>query len=228
MRIRTRFGAAAGVVLAGLVALTGCTSTSVPNPSGTGGQPADAAASFLACLKSAGVEAKINDNGMVLVKQAGAGPDGSVSTGSGDRETLLIEGDAAGDTWVAPVDAGYFADDPDTQDAYAACEQKHPDFTQPQYDPNSDPEHQQQAAEQQEAALAFAQCARRKGFTQIADPDAGTGGAIMIPDDFTETDFRALVEACYEPNSSFAFGTSDSLGFEPWQILEEFQNAAHE
>lgn len=229
MNTRTLFTVVAGFSLLGALALTGCTSSTPSDPE-PGGPKSDAASQFLACLTSAGVDAKINDQGMVLVKDPTAtseGPGGSMSMESGGGgQSMMIEGDDAGNTWVAAVDADYFADDPDTQDAYAACEKKHPDFTQPQFDPTKDPEFTEMQGEQQEAALAFAQCARKNGYPEIADPGPGSmGGSIMIPAGFTEDDFRALIEACYDPTTGFGFGSNEDLGFEPWTILEEFQNA---
>ncbi len=220
MKIRSTL---AGVTIA--LALTAC--SSAPTAPESTDDASDAAGAFLACLTAAGVEAKINDNGMVLVKLPPQPSDsGEMSIGSDDGRALIIEGDSAGNSWVAAADASYFTDDPDTQDAYRACEAQHPAFAQPQYDPADDPRFQADIAKQEEAALAFAQCARANGYAQIADPDPQTApGAIMIPDDFTEADFRALAEACYDPNSTFAFGTSDGAAFEPWTILDELQNA---
>ncbi|MFV0432922.1 MAG: hypothetical protein ACK5LO_02910 [Leucobacter sp.] len=230
MNTRTLLTALAGFSLIGALALTGCAgsppSTARPAPNG---QASDAASRFLACLTSAGVEAKINDQGMVLVKDPTAvseGPGGSISTDSGGAESMMIESDEAGNAWAAPANADYFADDPNTQDAYAACEKAHPDFSQPQFDPTKDPEFTEMLGEQQEAALAFARCARENGYAEIADPDAGAmGGSVMIPSGFTEDDFRALIEVCYDPSTGFGFGSDENLGFEPWTILEEFQNA---
>ncbi len=227
MRTRNMFAALAGLTIAGALALSGCTSTTNPEEPDPTTQGSDEASAFLACLTAADVEAKINASGQVLVKVPGEpGGGGVISSDSGSGEGLLgMEGDDAGNTWVAVASANYFADNPDVQDAYAACEKKHPEFEQAQFNPSNDPTFQQDQKEQEEAALAFAQCARTNGFTQIADPSPEFGRGIMIPDSFTEQDFRALAEACYEPNSAFGFAHSDDLGFEPWTILEEFQNA---
>lgn len=232
MNTRTLLASIAGLSLVGALAVTGCTSSpNAPTDPALNLRTSDAAAQFLACLTSAGVAAKINDQGMVLVKEstpAAPDPDGSISRRSGSSgggESMFVEGDAAGNNWVAVANAGYFVDDPDTQDAYAACEKAHPDFTQPQFDPTKDPKFEEMRTEQQEAALAFSRCARENGFSQIADPVAGElGGSIMIPSGFTEDDFRALVAACYDPKSSFGLGSDENLGFEPWRILEEFLN----
>lgn len=232
MRTRSLCPALTGIAIAITVALAGCTNTPEDSSEPTGDHGSDVAAPFLTCLTSSGLEARINDAGQVLVKHGATHADGSFSSGSeggfghgtesgtGGGEALLIESDGAGSLWVAAADADYFADDPGTQDAYASCERQHPDFTQPQSSPDTD---QELEAELEDAALAFARCAREHGFTQIADPD--TGGAIMIPDDFTEDDFRALLESCYDPTAGFGFGTSENATFEPWPILDEFAHA---
>jgi len=215
------------IALAAAVALVGCTGAPTePEPETA------SAAQFVACLKAAGVEARVGTQGHALVLVGGP-PTGE--PGEVVRHESSAEGEAQGwsygevdesGSWDAAETAAYFADDPDTQDAYAACEKKHPDFTQPQFDPTKDPEFTEMQGEQQEAALAFAQCARKNGYPEIADPGPGSmGGSIMIPAGFTEDDFRALIEACYDPTTGFGFGSNEDLGFEPWTILEEFQNA---
>lgn len=226
MRTHTMRAGLAAIALVGTLALAGCASTPPDPDEAETAQGGDAASAFLGCLTAAGVDAKINAGGQVLVKQElPTAPDGSVSFGSDDNsgEALSMESDDAGNTWIAAVSAAFFTDDPDTQDAYAACEQSHPEFTQPQVDPAANPEFREQLAEEEEAALAFAQCARENGFPQIADPDYTTMSGILLPDDFTEDDFRALVEACYDPAApGFGFGTSVDSGFDPWEILEEY------
>lgn len=225
MRNHAPFTAPAGIVLTCAVILTGCTGNSdtpLAEPSANS-QDSDAAASFLACLTSSDVEAKINNGGQVLVKlPPQLGGESGISSGDG---VMAMEGDEAGNLWVAATESSYFVDTPDIQDAYAACEKKHPDFTQPLVNPLDDPAMTQEFEQQEEDALAFAQCARANGFPQIADPDFETMNGILLPDDFTEADFRSLIETCWDPASTFAFGTSTTATFEPWMILEEFQSA---
>src|SRR5699024_949743 len=104
--------------------------------------------------------------------------------------------------------------------------QEHPEFTQPHPDTRNDPQHQDLRAGEQEAALAFARCARESGFPQIADPEGDMGGASMIQDDFSESEGRALAQACYEPGNGFAVRTSnEDRGFGPRAILEELEDA---
>lgn len=228
MKTRTLPGAAACIMVVGVLAFAGCSddpnTATEPDPEGPG---SDATAAFVACLTSADVEADINAHDQVLVKMPAEVSGGAeISSGADDDGLLGMELDEEGDLWAVAADSSYFADTPELQDAYATCEQEHPEFTQPHPDPSNDPEHQDLRADQQEAALAFARCARENGFLQIADPEGDMGGAIMIPDDFSESEFRALAQACYEPGSSFAVGTSnEDLGFDPWAILEELEDA---
>ncbi|WP_022916677.1 hypothetical protein [Ruania albidiflava] len=226
MKARTLPGATVGITLVGVLALAGCSDgpSNAPDPDEAG---SDAAAVFLACLTAADVEAGLNTDDQVLVKLPAEPGDGAeISSGADDDGLLGMELDEAGHLWAVAADSTYFVDVPEIQDAYATCEQEHPEFTQPHPDPGNDPEHQDLSAEQQAAALAFARCARENGFPQIADPEGDMGGAIMIPDGFSESDFRALAEACYDPGSSFAVGTStEDLGFDPWAILEELEDA---
>lgn len=227
MRTRNMFAALAGLTIAGSLALSGCTSTTSPEEPDPTAQGSDEASAFLACLTAADVEAKINASHQVLVKipsQPGSGEVISSDSGSGDG-LLGMESDDAGNTWVAVTSADYFVDSPEVQDAYAACEAKHPDFEQAQFDPSDNPAFQEDAAKQEEDALAFAQCAREQGYSQIADPDFSSLNGVLIPSGFTEQEFRALVDACWDPASNFGFGSNGDLTFEPWTILEEFQNA---
>jgi len=225
MKTQTRFSALAGLTIAGTLALTACTSdTMIPKEPVSADPGTDVAASFLACLDSSGVEAKINSSGQVLVKApAGSTEGGVISSGDG---ALAIEGDDEGNTWVVPADATYFAQAPDIQEAYAACEEQHPEFEQPQFDPSDDPAFQQETAEQEEAALAFAQCARSNGYSNIEDPDFSRANALQIPSDLTEDDFRALLDECWDRDAPvFNFAQPTDAAFEAWAVLEEFLNA---
>ncbi|MBK7820428.1 MAG: hypothetical protein IPJ61_04975 [Tessaracoccus sp.] len=213
------------------VALAGCGGAPTPAPSSlTSAKGADDAATFLACLTSSGVEARINDSGQVLVKvptEGTAGKQGlhEISSESGGEGLLGMEGDDAGNTWVAAAKATAFAD-ADTQDAYAACEKRHPGFVQPPFDPNTDPAHKEMLAEQEKQALAFAQCARTNGFPQIADPDFSKMSGVLLPEDMTEDEFRELLKACWDPKSNLSFGTSADAPFEPWRVMDELATEA--
>ncbi len=226
--MRTRIGtAAAGAAMLALV-LAGCTA---PPPADDDG---GASAQFVACLKAAGVNAKIADESLggafVIVKVGepdSGGGSVSSSSDSGGEAPLVTMGDSEG-TWVAAQSSAYFVDDPDTQDAYAACEAEHPDFAQPEFDPEGDPALQEQLAEQQANALEFARCARDEGFAWVADPGPDTAGAIALPADLTEAEFRAVMTACWDAEST-GFGWSlpaDELGFDWQAVLMEFMDGA--
>lgn len=226
MKTRTLVAALAGLTLAGMLALTGCSNaTTSPESPETDQQASDAAAQFLACLTASDVEARINDSGQVAVKiPSQAGENGAVSSGDG---LLGMEGDDQGNTWVIPVDSGYFSDTPDTQDAYEACETKFPDFTQPAARPGGNgPEFDADQKAQEEAALGFAQCARTNGYTHVEDPDFTRANALLVPADLTETDFRALLEVCWDRQGPvFNFGQPLDAPFEAGVVLEEFLKA---
>ncbi|MFT4215187.1 MAG: hypothetical protein QM622_10495 [Microbacterium sp.] len=210
----TGIGAALALLLAGCA---------VEQEEGAG-EEATAASQFVACLTAAGVEAKVGDTGHVLVKTGSS--DGSISSessGSGEG-SLLTVGDADGSIWNAPASSAYFVDDPDTQDAYAACEQEFPEFTQPEYDPQDDSAVQEYMTQQAEDGLAFARCARDAGFAWVADPagEEGTTPGIALPADLTEGEFRALLEECFAPELSLAWLVEGQLDFDWQAVLEEF------
>ncbi len=140
-------------------------------------------------------QTKINKSGQVLVRDAAQQQPGKaieMSSGSGSGEALVMEGDETGASWMGAANSDYFANDPETQDAYAACEKEHPTFEQPPYEPENDPEMQKMQAEQGKAALAFAQCARENGAPEFPDPEEM--GALMIPDDMTEDEYSDMLE----------------------------------
>ena len=225
MKSRSLLTSLTGFTIAAALALTGCSAGDAPD---AGGDEKDATAAFLACLTSAGMVAKVGDQGMVLVKDAKSSANDSMLTYSGDSTAIMTVTDDSGAIWVAPANADYFADDPAAKDTYSSCEKKHASFAQPQFDPNKSGPNREWTARQAELALAFAQCARTNGFTQIADPapaEAGSVAAIVIPDGFTETEFRALIDACWEPENSFVIGAGEKLDFSPWAVLEELENA---
>ena len=227
-RRRSRIAAmATGAVTLGSV-LAGC--AALPNDEdGSAG----ASARFVACLNAAGVEARISDDisggAFVLVKigeiDADGGSSVSSSAESGGEAPLVTMGDSEG-SWVAARSSAYFVDDPDTRDAYAACEAEHTDFAQPDFDPDGDPAVQEQLAAQQQNALDFARCARDEGFAWVADPGPDSAGAIALPADLTEPEFRAVLTACWD-STDVGFGWSlpaDDLGFDWQAVLMEFMD----
>jgi hypothetical protein len=222
------------IALAAAVALVGCTGAPTePEPETA------SAAQFVACLKAAGVDARVGSQGHALVL-VGAAPTGE--PGEVVRHESSAEGEAQGwsysevdesGSWDAAESAAYFANDPDIHDAYAACEAKHPDFTQPEYDPMKDPEVQQQMAAQQEDELAFARCARDAGFAWVADPDPATGSGIELPLDLAEAEFRDLLTACWDNergNVSWRVGSDSGQldTFDFFEVLEEFMGPGEE
>ena len=228
MRERT-FGIAA--MVAAVVVLAGC---GAAPPAGEG---TEAAARFVACLTAGGVQAKIGEDvgGMVLVRSdAGvtmtpAGQSGMTSGyGSEDvdapegSQALMHLGDADG-SWIAVTDAGYFlAIDPFVHEVYAACEAEHPEFRQPEYDPGDDPVLRQQLADQTEAGIAFARCARDAGFDVVATKHrwGGNSRALIIGDG--EGVFRALLAACPdEAAAGIAWMIDGELGFDWLAVLED-------
>lgn len=206
------------------VTLTAC-GGAMPAPAD---DAAEATASrFVACLTTAGVDAKIGDQGHVLVEVASDAADGEISIGSGSGPSgaspLLMVGDSDGSTWVAAASSAYFADDPQTQDAYARCETELPGFVQPEVDAANDPALRDQLARQAEDGLAFARCGRDAGFAWVADPAAepGTTPAIELPADLAEEEFRALLEACLTPDLTLAWMVPADLGFDWTAVLDE-------
>ncbi|WP_159502180.1 hypothetical protein [Microbacterium sp. 18062] len=214
--MKNRIGVGVAALLT--LALAGCTTVPAPDDAGD-----EEPTQFVACLKAAGVDAKISDQGYVVVRIASESVDGELSIGSGSDDgaesPLLMMGEADGSSWVAAQSSAYFGDDPDTQDAYAACEREHPDFVQPEYDPEDDPAVREQQERQRAAALEFARCARDEGFAWVADPDAASG-AIALPAELTEAEFRAVLTACWsEDDPGLAWSSpADELGFD-WQAV---------
>ncbi|MFT4029408.1 MAG: hypothetical protein QM675_05990 [Protaetiibacter sp.] len=221
---------AAGAAL--VMLLAGCSPASDDETAGDSG-----AATFVACLTAKGLDAQLGEHGYALVKQDGlrlqgeAGETGQfefdVDSSDAGAQVLWSMVDDEGVFWVAPEHAAYFADDPDTQDAYAACEAEHPDFAQPAYSPQDDPELQAQLAEQQEDGIAFARCARDAGFAWVADPVPGSGGAIVLPLDLSEDEFRDLLTACYDDELSGVGWSIDTPSgelesFDWFAVLDEF------
>lgn len=217
-----------GVAVSGIALLTlavsGCTSTPGDGPE------TDASAAFLACLTAAGVDAKISDQGYVVVRTAepNAGGEVSTSTDAGTAgEGVLMEMAGPDGAWIAVQSSAAFSDDPDTQDAYAACEAEHPDFAQPEWDPASDLDIQAMLAEQEEAALEFARCAREEGFSWVADPSPETAGGIALPSDVTEAEFRALLTACGDADTGFGWAISgEGPDFDWTAVLMEFSGGS--
>ncbi len=209
--------AALAIAAAALSVLTGCTSPGAHNSANDAQMPAGSSR-FVECLKQEGVKAKLNESGQVLVRVQPAGVEGGLTTGEG-AGVLMQMSDQEGD-WIAPINAAAFANDPDVQHAYETCESKYPDFTQPEFDPNDNPEMRANMQEMEERALAFAECARGEGFPGIADPDNRAPGSVLIPSDTDPDDLRMILDACYgDYPVSFAF--FDDIPQELSEVLDE-------
>ncbi|MDR1387620.1 MAG: hypothetical protein LBJ44_08570 [Propionibacteriaceae bacterium] len=215
-------GALAAAALLGS-ALAGCAAAPPAEP-----DPADAGTRFVACLQAAGVEAQLSQRGYALVRTAWPDPAGRtdpgaiVSLGSEftSADLVMVAKHSDGSVWEAARSADHFGDDPDTQRAYAACAVQHPDFAQPDYDPEDDPDWQAQLATQRRVALQFANCARADGFAWVADPT--DEGSLTLPADLTEAEFRAVLTACLNNQSgSFEWSAPAGLGFDWRAVLYE-------
>ena len=131
-------------------------------------------------------------------------------------------------TWVVFKDAKALAGSPyeSKQREYADCEAKNPDFTQPI--PDMGPQHQY-SGEDKQAALAYAQAARKKGFDWVKDPDADTPTSITIPGTVSESELRRFLKECPTDgaNISYAFaGTTEEFGYDYNKVLSEFTSGS--
>src|SRR5699024_9512999 len=98
--MKTRNLFTAGLAIAGTLALSGCANNSIEDPD-SAPQNSDEASTFLGCLTSAGVDAKINTSGQVLIKTPVQLEAGDEISSDDDGEALAIERDDAGNLWVA-------------------------------------------------------------------------------------------------------------------------------
>lgn len=131
-------------------------------------------------------------------------------------------------TWVVFKDAKALAGSPyeSKQREYADCEAKNPGFTQPI--PDMGPQHQY-SGEDKQAALAYAQAARKKGFDWVKDPDADTPTSITIPGTVSESELRRFLKECPTDgaNISYAFaGTTEEFGYDYNKVLSEFTSGS--
>ena len=131
-------------------------------------------------------------------------------------------------TWVVFKDAKALAGSPyeSKQREYADCEAKNTDFTQPI--PDMGPQHQY-SGEDKQAALAYAQAARKKGFDWVKDPDADTPTSITIPGTVSESELRRFLKECPTDgaNISYVFaGTTEEFGYDYNKVLSEFTSGS--
>src|SRR5699024_12325954 len=110
MKTPRLFTALTGLTIAGTLALSGCADYNIEEPD-TAPQSSDEASAFLGCLTSAGVDAKINTRGQVLIKtpaQLEAGDE----IRSDEAEALATDRDDAGHVWIPAPDEPYFWNNP--------------------------------------------------------------------------------------------------------------------
>src|SRR5699024_11459948 len=101
MKTRTLPGAAACIMVVGVLAFAGCSddpnTATEPDPEGAG---SDATAAFVACVASADVEADINAHDQVLVEiPAEASGGAGILSGADDDGLRGVELDEEGDVW---------------------------------------------------------------------------------------------------------------------------------
>src|SRR5690625_5614064 len=118
MKTRRLFTVLAGLTTAGTLALSGCADNSSEEPD-TAPQSSDEASTFLGCLTSAGVDAKINTSGQVLIKTPAQLEAGDEISSDDDGEALALERDDAWNLRVAAPEGTYFGVKPPTQDTHA-------------------------------------------------------------------------------------------------------------
>ena len=247
-RVRLGLGATVAIVVLSAT-LTGCASLGCAatgaTAAGTGaaengtGSPIDR---FAACLRSEGLETTVTNEGFLAV-QFEHGEDllegqiMSLSVPASEADNPEFAGrpmmawtDAQGLPWIVPADADFFVTAPVAQDSWLACEAQVPEFTQLTWnDIQNTGEQDAIFAEWFDAALAFAGRARAAGFEWVADPTSEFPG-IELPAHLTEAEFRAVLEAAWEPGiPGFVWGLTQAgnLSFEAaGEVLEDFPAAS--
>ncbi len=233
-----RHTARPGAVAAALFAAAGLAltlSACTPSPSsGAGDAGSSSGAStasasgtaFAACLKAAGVTAKVDPAGRVLVKM----PDQAAGSQSSPEEGSVL-GVVADETgfWVAPAKPSAFAGQPELEDAFTGCQTKLPGFTQPEAGASQGSGASVDETKQQEQVLAFTKCARAAGFDEFTDPAADSGSTIvsndgptvMLPEGITADRLRAALKACY-PSHPVQFAVGLDTPDDVQAVLGEF------
>ena len=209
---------------AGLFA--GC---SAPPADGAGNDAA--AVAFTACLNSAGQTAKIIDGGQVglLLPEEGTGPLATTEEpedgGMQSAVAVFMDEDGA---WMAANSADAYPEDGGMRDAWAGCETEVPEFEQPEFDMSQTDGTSVSREDVIELSLAFAECARGEGYADFPDPD--DNGMLDFPSGMTEDGFRALLEACVDPDSGFGVPISqesaESFDFDWITVMQEVTGTA--
>ena len=217
-----------------LFALAACSAPSGDDKAKDGANDA-AAARFVSCLTEEGQTAKIVEGGQVGMLM----PDGpasgtstggmmSVEAGSGDGEDLamtMVFSDDDG-TWLASTAASGYPEEGGQRAAWETCEEKVPEFTQPEPDMAGEGSQTKMISPEEimESGLAFASCARKNGFTDFADPD--TDGMLTLPKGITEDEARTLLDACAETTGDmppmFTQESIEAVDFDWFAVMSEY------
>ena len=194
-----RRGTAVALPIAVLaIALAAC--TAAPSEDDSTAEQDALASKFVACLTDEGQTAKILDDGIVaLLLPDGVSDDGGMMSGEasaegdGSKQTMVMIFEDEDGQWQAANNAGGYPEEGGMREAWAACEEKIPDFEQPEPDMSGADVNSVSIEDQIEASLAFADCARENGYADFADPDEN--GQLDMPA-MSEDEFRALLDAC--------------------------------
>ncbi|WP_447947606.1 hypothetical protein [Microbacterium maritypicum] len=221
-----------------LFALSACTAPSGDDKAKDGANDA-AAARFVSCLTDEGQTAKIVEGGQVGLLMPGAPGDGAMGTlsdstasaGAGEEMAMTMIFTDDDGTWMASTAASGYPEDGGQRAAWEACEEKVPEFTQPEPDISmkAGAETQMISPEElTEAGLAFASCARDNGFTDFADPDSD--GMLTLPTGITEDEARTLLEACAEKAGDmppmFTQESIEAVDFDWFALMSEYFEGA--
>ncbi|WP_029265632.1 MULTISPECIES: hypothetical protein [unclassified Microbacterium] len=221
-----------------LFALSACTAPSGDDKAKDGANDA-AAARFVSCLTDEGQTAKIVEGGQVGLLMPDAPGDGAMGTlsdstasaGAGEEMAMTMIFTDDDGTWMASTAASGYPEDGGQRAAWEACEEKVPEFTQPEPDISmkAGAETQMISPEElTEAGLAFASCARDNGFTDFADPDSD--GMLTLPTGITEDEARTLLEACAEKAGDmppmFTQESIEAVDFDWFALMSEYFEGA--
>lgn len=162
---------------------------------------------FADCLEQAGVPATVDAHGVLRMTNPGRL---SMSRGAdGSMRELRIDGQ-------------------DYAEAYNACRDRFPDQAADREAPTLDDEEladlfgdrlsESGTAQMDEAARAWAACAREHGFDTLPDP---RNGIVTLPGDLTVEAAESVAAACPLGDfDRFGFGLSSSSGFPPDGVFE--------
>lgn len=223
-----------------LFALSACSAPSGDDKAKDGAND-KAAARFVTCLTDEGQTAKIVEGGQVGLLMPDAPGDGGMGTlsdstmtataGEGDEMAMsMIFSDEDG-TWLASTAASGYPEEGGQRAAWEKCEEKVPEFTQPEPDMSAAEGATTMSVSPEdliESGLAFAACARENGFADFADPDAD--GMLEMPVGITEDEARTLLEACAEKTGDmppmFTSESIESADFDWFALMNEYFDGA--